>query len=504
MSHTFPIALRRNTWHNSYRIEIVIVPIDNKITTKITVPIFPTFTAWNAWLDDLGLFQIDLGLSRISAALDTLELRRSTPASVQVVGTNGKGSTAAFLDALGRAHGRRTGLFTSPHLISVRERIQVNGCRVSETAWLKLVERCHSTALALSLTYFEYLTLLAAAAFAGHDVELAIWESGLGGRWDATTALARDLVCITPIDLDHQAVLGDSVAAIAWDKIGALTNGSVIVPGIAGPQSTEIAALIAVAAANGTTLQEATAIVELETLDPGSTVTGFIPGPAAPPGFPTAVRPRRLGLAGPHQWHNSQLALASFSNLATAHGWPLSAAACAAGLETAFIPGRLQIVPGRPAAFPDLILDGGHNPHGLTALAAALATEGLRPAAVIFTCLQDKPLEWLASLIAGLTPGPILVPELTRLPRARPAATVAKACGDRGLPVTDMATALQATLDLTQKINAEAGKRPNPVLLCGSLFLLAEFFRIYPDLLEPPTGKNNALPKNDCITAKLT
>ena len=192
---------------------------------------FNDFAAILAHLDGLSSFHWDLSLERIGQVLAQLDLAApgaSAPKTlaVQVVGTNGKGSTASFLAALARAHGLRVGLYTSPHFVSVRERIMVDGRALPENEWVacaNLVWRAGGQ----ELTYFEFITALAVAAFARAGVELGVWEAGLGGRHDATTVLPVDLVLFTPMSLDHEAVLGSGLAAIAEDKAAALARGIV-------------------------------------------------------------------------------------------------------------------------------------------------------------------------------------------------------------------------------------------------------------------------------------
>ena len=234
-------------------------------------------------LDALGLFHMDLGLDRMRRVLRALKLERPPFVVVQVAGTNGKGSTSAFLGALCAAHGCRTGLYTSPHFVSPEERIRINGTPVPGTAWPGPANRIVA-ASGEELTYFEFLTVLALLLFREAGVEVAILEAGLGGRHDATTAVTADIVCFTPIAMDHAAVLGPTLGDSARDKAGAIRSGA---PVLTAPQFPAAAqALTAAATACGAELSAA---------------------PPLPPGWLP-----HLGLAGAHQLINAGLALAAW------------------------------------------------------------------------------------------------------------------------------------------------------------------------------------------------
>lgn len=182
-------------------------------------------------LDGLGFFHMDLSLTRMETALSRLGLSRPPFVVAQIVGTNGKGSTSAFLDSLSRAHGCRTGLYTSPHFLSPCERIRIDGVPLQEDLWPGLATEVY--AARPDLTYFEFLTVLAILAFARQGVQLAVMEAGLGGAHDATTALASDLTCFAPVAMDHAAILGPTLRDIALDKCGAIRPR---VPVVSAPQ----------------------------------------------------------------------------------------------------------------------------------------------------------------------------------------------------------------------------------------------------------------------------
>jgi len=410
-------------------------------------------------LDGLGLFHMDMGLGRMRRALAALELTRPPFVVAQVLGTNGKGSTAAFLASLALAHGCRVGLYTSPHFVSPTERIRIGGPEAGrctpwpEARWVEPANRI--MAAAPDLTYFEFLTVLALLAFAREGVELAVLEAGLGGRHDATTAVAADVLCYAPIAMDHKDILGPTLADIAADKADA----------IRGPAPVCCAAQF----------PEAARVLENTAKAHGAQLTHANPVAATVP----------LGLNGPHQRTNSGLALAAWRCLAPQLGKPANdAQAQAQGLARAFMPGRLQRIPAT-AQHPPLLLDGAHNPHGMAALIKALRAESLQPAGAVFSCLADK--DWLPSaqmLKHYLGTAPLFVVTMDN-PRAARAPEVAAACNNLP-PATATALpcgplALAQALELARALPQASERRP--VLVTGSLYLLSEFFALYPQWL---------------------
>ena len=177
---------------------------------------FHSFDDVQDHLDALGLFHMDFGLDRVRNALDALGLLTPPFVTVQIVGTNGKGSTSTFLSCVARAHGLKVGLYTSPHFVTPRERIRINGTMLPADRWPVLADRVMEAAP--NLTYFEFLTALGLLAFAEAGVDLVVMEAGLGGHYDATTAMPVQAVCFTPIGMDHEKILGPTLTDIASDK----------------------------------------------------------------------------------------------------------------------------------------------------------------------------------------------------------------------------------------------------------------------------------------------
>ena len=416
---------------------------------------FKTFEDVLDHLDSLGLFHMDFELDRMRAGLEALGLVQRPPyVTVQLVGTNGKGSTSTFLASLARAHGLNVGLYTSPHCVTPRERIRINDRMLEPECWPELANKVIQAAPAL--TYFEFLTALGLLAFQEAHVDLVVMEAGLGGRYDATTAMSVQGVCFAPIDLDHQKILGPTIAAIAADKAQAMRTG---IPAYTAPQPPEaLAVLREVARQKNVVLQETTDL-------------SFPPVP--------------LGLAGPHQRINARTALAVWTDLAARFGWSVWPEAVATGLGNARLPGRFQPLNDLDG-LPPLILDGAHNPHGLRALAIALDDAGIRPAAVIFSCLGDKAVDDMIPLIGSVAgDAPIFLPTIQDNERAISGEALAERLHRERPGRTEAVQRLSLALSAVNRLDPPAS-REHPVLVCGSLYLLGEFFTLRPEALEMP------------------
>lgn len=343
---------------------------------------------------------VRLGLERVEAALAALgHPERQVPA-LHLAGTNGKGSASAFCDAALRAQGHKVGLYTSPHLIRINERIRVDGEEISDDALgeaVLAVLAAHPPA-AIELTYFELGTVAAFWHFAKVGADVAVVETGLGGRLDATATCAPKVCAITSISLDHQALLGGTLGAIAGEKAGILKPN---VPAVSCAQAPEaLDAIVRRAQALGVPLS-------LEGRDFRATLTdrGFS---YAGPRWSLADVP--LGLRGAHQRENAGVAVAALEAL-DAQGIAVSPEAVARGLADARWPGRLEELPGTPP----WLLDGAHNEAGALALARALdALYPGRAVHLVFGVLGDKAypqmLEALLSRCASVALAPLPSP----------------------------------------------------------------------------------------------
>ncbi len=396
-----------------------------------------------AQLARLELFGIRLGLATsrdLAAALG--DPQHEFP-SLLVAGTNGKGSTAALLAAIGQAAGYRTGLYTSPHLEDVEERIRIDGTTIAGDLLGELLERVITTCearLGHPPTYFEALTAAAFLHFAAEKVELAVLEVGLGGRLDATNIVEPELSVITAIGRDHCDRLGDSLSAIAREKAGILRRGR---PALSGAMAAEAERAIAeVAAEVGAELHRAAEEIAVGDLRPASL------GPRRVEiTTPEDRYALTLPLLGGHQAANLGLAVRG-AELLRARGWEsFDATSIAAGVAAGRWPGRLELVEVPIAGLPlaRLLLDGAHNPAGAASLAAFLTATG-EPYDLLFGAFADKEV---AAMLPPLALGAERV-VLTRVPGDRgldPASLAALLPGRRALTVEpELAAALEAAL----------------------------------------------------------
>ncbi len=308
---------------------------------------------------------IKLGLANTEALLAALGNPHQSFPSVQIAGTNGKGSTAVMLESICRAAGIRVGLFTSPHLISITERIRIDGEEISESDFARLTAQVEETAhelvergaLQTLPTFFEHVTAIALLAFREAKVELAILETGLGGRLDSTTAARAEIVAITPIAMDHEEYLGHTLPEIAAEKAAIITPG---VTAVVAPQE-----------------PDALAVIEQRCEAVGVT-----------PRMVTSRHSLTLGLRGRHQLTNAAVAVALAEALRERE-FPISENAIANGLENARHAGRLELWEGqRPILF-----DGAHNPAAAQALREYLDEFVHQPITMIFGAMRDKALK---------------------------------------------------------------------------------------------------------------
>lgn len=440
---------------------------------------FHTYEEVIRHLDSLGLFHMDMGLDRMKRALHSLGLGKMHCPAVQVVGTNGKGSTSTFLQSIAMAHGMNVGLYTSPHFVWPEERIKLNHTMLPRRAWPALA----SSALQeeKGLTYFELLTVMAASAFQSSSCELMIFEAGLGGRYDATTALPIDMVCFVPMGMDHMNVLGNTLSAIADDKTDALRAGVSLAASAPQPEGAE-RFLLSKADALNIPLCQSPYASGCDGSDLGLEFWKSLPDDLKR----CALLPENthLGLYGPHQHTNAQTAVMAWIMLCHRYQWKTDAHTIALGLSRAFIPGRLQFVPAEEPR-PALWLDGAHNPHGMQALLSsmdAMDKEKL-PGAIVFSCLADKQPEELTSLVRILAHGrPLFVPTIQNNPRASESRHLAAMLGGEATATYTLQEAIAA---------AQKAAHGKPVLVCGSLYLLSELFTLWPDLLLPPRQNNS-------------
>lgn len=394
----------------------------------------------------------DLKLERMRAAVALRGHPERRFRTLHLAGTNGKGSTAAMVEAVLRAAGHRAGLYTSPHLVDFAERIRAGGLAIPHDAVVALVDELRAAleAAALPLTHFEFATLLAFEWFARIGVEVAVVEVGLGGRLDATNVVAPEVTAITSIGRDHEDFLGHDLCGIAREKAGIAKPG---IPLVLGPLAADTeAAIRGVAEAAGAPLvatgRDTALVARGETL--------------AFRGLGVAWDGIRLGLPGAFQRDNAHTALAMLACLQPVVRTPLRAVRD--GLATTWWPGRLARLSERPT----VLVDGAHNPDGIVALVQELPRlGGGRPMTLVFAVMEDK--AWAAMLEA-------LVPHVTRV--------VATRVGRRGLDPNRLATAIadRVPADVIEPASSAIAyaraitPADGVVLVAGSLFLVGEAY----------------------------
>lgn len=404
---------------------------------------------------------IDLSLDRMLRALEALgHPERRLPPVIHVAGTNGKGSTCAFLRAIAEAAGQRVHVFTSPHLMRFHERIRLSGELVSEALLAEAFEEAERVNAGLPITVFEITTAAALWLFARVPADLLVLEVGLGGLYDATNVVDRPAAtAIASISMDHMEFLGHEIAGIAREKAGIIKPG---VPCASARQPPDAAAVIADTAG----AQAAPLLVRGEAWTAEATATGFRYADAQ-----GALDLPPPSLLGPHQIENAGIAIAALR--AWNPPW-LTAEAIARGVTTAEWPARLQRLRGRLAASlpagSELWLDGGHNAGGGAALAAQLALWRAEPDA--------PPLH----LIVGMK-GSKVVEDFLRplLPHATTLWAVAEPGQHQATPVERIVEASGGAARIGPHVAdalAQLRDAPGRVLICGSLYLAGEVLKM--------------------------
>ncbi|MDB5459092.1 MAG: bifunctional folylpolyglutamate synthase/dihydrofolate synthase, partial [Caulobacteraceae bacterium] len=350
-------------------------------------------------LRGLHPIKIDLSLGRIERLLEALGRPQDRlPPTVHVAGTNGKGSTCAFLRAIGEAAGLRVHVLTSPHLVRFVERIRLAGTLIAEEALADVLARVEAANAGQPITFFEIVTAAAFVAFSEEPADLLVLEVGLGGRFDATNVIAAPAVsAITPVDYDHKEFLGEDLASIAGEKAGIVKAGRPVV----SARQDEVAE--AVIARQAQRLRAPIAFMGqgFDAWEEGGRML-----------YQGADRLLDLplpSLYGAHQTANAGLAIAA----ALALNHPrIDDGAIARGVASAVWPARMQRLTAGPYGEMartrgcDLWLDGGHNPHGARAVAATLAqlARDGRPVALVAGTLANKDAAGFFGAFAGLAP----------------------------------------------------------------------------------------------------
>jgi dihydrofolate synthase/folylpolyglutamate synthase len=413
-----------------------------------------TFAETVHFLFSLGpeLKTVKWDLEKIRALMRELGDPQERCRFIHVAGTNGKGSTCAMIESALRMAGLRTGLYTSPHLIDPRERIQIGGENISEPEWTRSFEKVHAAAerllaretIAMHPSFFETVTAMALLTFADVGTDIAVVETGLGGRLDATNIVVPEIAVLTPIDFDHEAFLGSHIESIAREKAGILKPGR---PAVTARQR-----------------PEAMAVIERRAAEVGATITesrewrieeGELHHPF---GSRFRLAGRReieieCPLAGAHQIENAQTAVSVLTLLG------VDAEDIRQGIARTVWPGRLE----RICENPMFILDGAHNPAGARALSNYIRAFFFgEPVRIIYGAMRDKAVEEITATLFPLAREIVLT--APRQPRALSPESIAALTGH---PAVRIAPNVEDAIGM-------ARRTPMTTFITGSLFLVGE------------------------------
>jgi dihydrofolate synthase/folylpolyglutamate synthase len=395
-----------------------------------------------------------LGLENITTLLRALGNPQEKFMKVQVAGTNGKGSTCAFIESICLQAGIRTGLNTSPHLVSITERIRINGVEISQEQFARYASLIKDVSIDLLRkgelealpTFFEQVTAIAIKAFADAEIELAVLETGLGGRFDAVTAAKADIVVFTQIDLDHQRILGDTIEKIAEEKAAIIRPDTLVISSQQKPEAMNVI------------LRKCKQYNLVPHLASNVLVTE-IDGRFQFKTTKSEYRNVQLGLLGRHQLENAKTAVLAAEQLQKY--FVISAEAIVNGLRSVKHKGRLEF-DGK------FLFDGSHNIAGARALREFLDESVDKPIVMLFSVMKDKDVEEIAE---------ILFPRASRLvltevsERSMPIERLHRIAlkyltSDRVFAVNNVDEALNKALEI-------AGV-DDLILVTGSLYLIGE------------------------------
>lgn len=446
-----------------------------------------------AWLDrrvnyerGLPVGQGSFGLARMRHLLAAIGSPHKKVPVVHVAGTKGKGSTVAMIATILDASGQRVGCYLSPHVHRIEERISINGRPISAqqlvAAFATVIpavdalDRSAATRGGRGPTWFEVLTAVAMLHFARSRVAIAVLETGLGGRLDATNVSQPVLTVITSISLDHMAVLGNTIAKIATEKAGIIKRGIPVISGATAPAARRVIAATAArrravllqlgrdftathvssGVAGSGPFGTQTVVVDLPQ---GISLTGGDSGAESQASYV-------IGMPGRHQAANAALAVVAAKKL-DALGYRVPARAIALGLKNTLLPARVQVLTRKPL----VVVDAAHNVASMQALLDTLASPltALAPRVLVFAASADKQLEEMLAAAAGQFDH-VIVTRYATNPRAAPVERLLAACRTAGLPAASAATSPKEAVKIARKLAGKSGL----VCIAGSFFLAAE------------------------------
>ncbi|HEV3308540.1 MAG TPA: folylpolyglutamate synthase/dihydrofolate synthase family protein [Candidatus Sulfotelmatobacter sp.] len=417
-------------------------------------------------------------LDHMRVLLDGVDHPERRFPSVLIAGTNGKGSTAATLASILRASGLKTGLYTSPHLVRINERIRINGEEISDDAFAELHGKIdhvadtlvENTRLPWHPSFFEMMTAIAFEHFAREKVDLAVLEVGMGGRLDATNVVDPRVSVITDISLDHQKYLGNTVGEIAREKVGIIRPGGAVVTLPQQPEANDVI---------GNTILElgaraVNAVPYVPPVSPASSdyfALGSEPGKPALSRYPLQVLAREIlvetPLVGRHQLRNVALAIAAAVELNQQGFSGITADSIERGIRETHWPGRFQVIPAR-AGWPEIVIDVAHNPAGAWALRSALSERYEdRPLIFVFGAMRDKAISEMAEILFPLADRVIVTrPEN---PRAASPEEVQEAGSRTGAEI-ELAEDVLHAIERARELSGEK----SVLVITGSIYLVGE------------------------------
>lgn len=395
-------------------------------------------------------FGIRPGVDRVSTLLSRLGNPQKQFRSIHVVGTNGKGSTSAFLSSILRCAGHRTALFSSPHLVRFSERFLINGAECPTDKLARNLEAVLAVAPE-EATFFEITTALAALVFSGEMVELAVIEAGMGGRSDATAAYYGVMTIITPIAVDHAEYLGATLAEIADEKAGIIEPDTKV---ICAEQHGTVREVIE--------KRSRAANSELMCMGRDFSAAWNQHGSLDYIGLNTSLTRLAPGIPGRYQAQNAALALAAAESLDSA-GRAVDADALVRGVASACWPGRMELIPGNPP----LLLDGAHNPAGSAALAEALPDYPCTRILLVTGVCSDKDIDQMYAP---------LIPLVERIYTVTPSVDRALDCEALSRWFAGAGVDSRPCGTVVNGIQTARGESApgDMILVCGSLFIVGE------------------------------
>ncbi|MEM6414905.1 MAG: folylpolyglutamate synthase/dihydrofolate synthase family protein [Pseudomonadota bacterium] len=430
---------------------------DQEDLSVLLEDLFTDIAARRPSLIDLGLERVELTLSRLGMPHNAI------PPAIHVAGTNGKGSTIAFLRSIIEAKGFSTHVFTSPHLVRYNERIVLAGREIDDATFIDVLKRVDDAAGEDALTFFETITCAAFLAFSEVAADFTLLETGLGGRLDATNVLSKPLATvITPIDYDHQKFLGETIEQIAGEKAGIFKPGAPAVIGVQNPDALKV-------------LETKAAITKAVPFVHGAAWTSWPENGRLiyqdEEGLCDLGAPR---LVGAHQMQNAALAVAA----TRAAGLSFDDTVLSAGIENAKWPARLQPLQSGPLVEilrddepqSEIWLDGGHNPHAAETLAVALGTleeKSPKPLVLIAGLQANKDAIGFFRPFNGLARG--VIATASEHQQALTPSAVAEAASAAGLNANAGGELFEAALLARRAVDG-----PARFLICGSLYLAGE------------------------------